>query len=180
MAKKALRGVLEYKQYDIPLSKVKSWVIRDGKMVGLAEKDLEKAEAAGETLYSEEELAKKFYHEYYAKDLYGEDVILSEEVHRKEAHRNNYALYADAFNAAKNIDGLKELTEDQRKVLEMASDLSDYELAYKQGGPELAYQVIMDQSVRDLKSGIDPRVVLSRYHVKMNKVKRQHNKEKRK
>lgn len=171
--------MFEYNEYEFPLGQQKKYILEDDKIRELDGAELKLAEKTGTTLYSEEEIARKFYSEYYAKDLYEEETILSKDVYRKEAHRNNNRLYADAFNVARNTNRLRELTNDEREILELASDESDYETAYLQGGPELAYQVLMDQAVRDLNAGIDQRTVLARYHIKMCKVKRQVNRERR-
>lgn len=179
MAKKALRGVMEYREYENQLSDDKRYVMREGKCEKLNDAEVEEAVQNGEVIYSEKEFIKKFYDEMYDKGFYGDGVILAKDVYKKEAHRNAHSLYRDAFNVSRNMDRLETLTEDQREVLELAADMSAEELAYAQGGRELAYQVIMDHSVRDLENGLDPRVVLSRYYIKMNKIKRQHRREKR-
>jgi len=152
--KKALEGVMEYKEYD-------NW---------------------DQFTDEEKAYAKQFYNEYYANGMYNEEnPILTAKDHIKEAHRNYNRLYQDAFNVTKNLNKQVELTDDQREVLELASDEVDYETAFKQGGYELAIQFVMDQAIRDIENKImNKKVVLSRFYVKMIRVKKLLNEEKRK
>ena len=157
MAKKALRGLMEYKEYQDKLGTEKRYAMRDGRCEKLNDAEVEYAKQTGETLYSEKEFIEKFYNEMYDNGTYGkEDVILAKDVYQGELNRNYNTLYRDAFNVSRNMDRLETLTDDQREVLELAADMSDEEKAFQQGGRELAYQVIMDHAVRDLENGLDP------------------------
>lgn len=154
--KKALEGVMEYKDYHFKLTK------------------------------EEKEWVKQFYDEYHGGNVtkYKEPILTASE-HISEAYRNYNALYKDAFNVTRMLHKQQEIPEDQREIYELAADENDYETAFiRAETPEQGYQdgtqVVMDQAIRDLDAGQDKKVVLSRFHVKMVRLRKMMNDEKRK
>jgi len=152
MGKKALKGVMEYKEYidQIDDPKTREWI-------------------------------KQFYNEYHGGNpTQYENSILETQEQISEAYRNYNALYKDAFAVSKMLDNQKEITDDEREIYELAADETEWETAYMQIGPEAATEVIFQQTIRDLKTSLDKKVVLSRFYVKMNKLTKEIRKEKRK
>lgn len=150
MGKKALRGVMEWK------------------------------EEYGDKLNNEEkEWAEKFYDEYEGGNP-GKHGILTSKEQIKEAYRNYNRLYSDAFNVSRMLNKQQEISSDQREIYELAADENDWETTFDQQGEEAAMNTIMDQAVRDIESGQDKRVVLSRFYVKMKRLNKLVQKEKRK
>ena len=149
--KQAMNGVMEYKEYEHLLNA------------------------------EEKEYIKQFYDEYHGGNAAKyEEPILTAKEHIKEANRNYNALYKDAFNVTRTLNIQEDLTENARLVYELAADDNDFETAFSQIGDEAAMQTIMDQAVRDIEAGQDLKVVLSRFHVKMIRLKKLMNEEKRK
>jgi len=147
--KKALEGAFEYLEYVDSLSKEDAAWVR------------------------------QFYNEYEAGGSYGqENPILTTNEQLKDARRKYNNLYRDAYNVSRNIGKLK-YTEDQREVMELASDEQEWETAYVQGGLELAIHVIMDQATRDIEAGQELKVCLSRFYVKMERARKNKQREPR-
>jgi nitrogen regulatory protein PII-like uncharacterized protein len=149
--KRAMRGVNEYKEYEDQLNE------------------------------EEKQFVRQFYEEYHGGKPRGyKNSILSTEEQIKEAYRNYNTLYKDAFNVSRTLNKQQELTDDQREIYELAADESDWELVLCQQGEEEAVQTIMDQAIRDLDAGQNKKVVLSRFYVKMNRLKKEIQRQKRK
>ena len=125
---------------------------------------------------------QQFYNEYYAKGSnWQDDPLLTSNEQLKEARRtNNYYVYKDAFTVARNLGKLDELSPSEREVMELGSDELDWESAYAQGGPEFATDIIFKQAERDIKNSITINTALARFYVKMEKLRKQTLKEKRK
>lgn len=124
---------------------------------------------------------QQFYNEYYAKGSYSqEDPLLTSEEHMREANRTNNSLYRDALSVALNMGTLTELSDSQREVLELSSDEIEWEDAYSKAGERYAMDLIFKQAVRDLNTDKDKEVTLSRFYIKMEKLRKQMLKEKRK
>ena len=124
----------------------------------------------------EKEWAKKFYREYYGVDFYGEEenIIKDKEI-KSEAHRNHNSQFRDALSVAEKTGSLRDLTDSEREFMEAASDEWEYMDAYKLLGYGEALKVLILQTERDiLKGGSDLKVVLARFIVKFNNLKRIH------
>lgn len=150
-SKRALKGVMEYKEYKDKLSpEEQTWV-------------------------------KQFYDEYHGGNhSQYDDPILTTTEQIKEANRNYNSLYKDGFNVSKMLNSQTEITAEEREVYELASDEIDWETAVMQQGYEAGIDLIMEQAIRDLEANQDKKVVLSRFYVKMNKLYKLRNTEKRK
>jgi len=148
--KRALAGVMEWKEYREQLNEdEQAWV-------------------------------DQFYKEYYANGRYNyEEPLLTTEDQKKEANRNSNSLYRDAFSVSRMLNNQAEISEDQREVYELASDEADWEVTLNQQGEDAATSLIMEQAVRDLDAGQDKKVVLSRFYVKMRRLNKTIQQEKR-
>lgn len=121
----------------------------------------------------EKKWVKQFYKEYYGNDSYNQECpIITADEHLQEARRNHNSLYRDALSVTKTLASQEEFTPDQMEVIELAGDESDYELAFSQGGYELASETVMNQAIRDLDAGQDKKVVLSRFYIKFERLRK--------
>lgn len=150
-SKRALKGVMEYKEYADQLS----------------DDDLE--------------WVKQFYDEFHGGNhsVYDEP-ILTTSGQIKEANRNYNNLYHDAFAVSNTLHKQVEISPDDREVYELATDELEWETVVNRYGYEVGADLIMMQTLNALDTSKDKKVVLSRFYVKMNKLFRLKNTEKRK
>jgi len=136
----------------------------------------------GDKLNEEEtKWISQFYHEYEGgqANQYDEPILTTTE-QIKEARRNYNTLYRDGFNVSKMLNVQESIDDSQQEVYELASDEIDWETAYNQQGEVVAAEIIMIQTIRDLDAGQDKKVVLSRFYVKMRRLSKTVQQEKRK
>ena len=126
---------------------------------------------------SEEELAyvEKFYKEYYFADFYNEENIIKDPDAKKDAIRNHNSRTRDAFTKSAHTNQLKYDPDNKEGFMQDASDEWEWRDAYKVGGFELATDVIMNSTLRDLDNEfIDRKTTLARYFIKMDALRKQH------
>lgn len=125
-------------------------------------------------LISEREYLRRFNAEWYygtRQKKNGYQVITTKEG-QQEAERNNNNNKRDALATAVRRGQLEELRPEHQDFMEHASNEWEWQDVYKIAGPEQAKHVIFEQAKRDIEDGvIDLDVILSRFVIKMMKLK---------
>lgn len=91
---------------------------------------------------------------------------------RAECERRNNMNKRDALSVAERTGKLDPLVEDETQFMQEASDEWEWQDVYKMLGPDAATHVIFEQAKRDInETTIDLDVILSRFAIKMYKLK---------
>jgi len=123
-------------------------------------------------MISEREWKRRFDTEWYYGTRYGHQDILQTDEQRAEAERNNNYNKREALVAASNKDELQQLSRSEDEFMQEASDVWEWQNVYKVSGFEDAQHVIYEQAVRDIEANvIDHRLTLTRFYLKMTKLK---------
>ena len=120
----------------------------------------------------EKKWIQKFYKEYYFADFYNdEENIITDPVVKSEAIKNHNMKASDFLLA-----GLNDSARNKTEFMESASDTWEVDNAYSVGGIEIAINMIMDHTTRDLfdNKELDENLTLARFYVKMEKIMRKH------
>jgi len=115
-------------------------------------------------------------------DVPAKERILKTKEQRKEANRNYNRVKRDALYVASRMPGqLLELDEEARVFMEDAADEFDWRNTYKIQGFKPASELIYDQAIRelDIKKIDDWKTVLIRMYIKLEKLRKLNDKEKR-
>lgn len=123
-------------------------------------------------MVSPKEWLNIFNSEYYYGQRYKKMEILKDKEHKAEAERMNNSNKRDALNLTDRGASFDKLNKSEEQFMEEASDEWEWQNCFKMNGFEASVVLIYAQTERDLQNKfIDVNVTLSRFLIKMNKLR---------
>jgi hypothetical protein len=124
----------------------------------------------------EQKWIKQFYNEYYRAPVMTDESIIKDPDMKKEANRVHNTMYRDIFSIAEKTGALGELSPDEDRFMQEASDEWEWNTIYKTQGYESAIKQIFYQCERDLENKLIPvQVTLARFLNKYLALKKLNN-----
>lgn len=112
----------------------------------------------------EREWIRQFNLEYYKAVANADKVIITDPEMQADAHRVHNGIYTDIYSLAERSGALRDLSPDEDRFMQDASDEWDWNATYKEHGYEAALKQIFFQTERDLENtAIDRQVTLARF-----------------
>lgn len=139
--------------------------------------DMEYKEYIDQLNEEEQVFIKKFYNEMYANRVYvpADYRLLQSEEMIKESNRINNMRNRDMFEVKKRRNQLDSIEDKPNyDMQELNDDDIDWHQILDMFGYESAVNFIIDQSIDEFRhEALDKRLILIRFYVKMNKLKRE-------
>lgn len=124
----------------------------------------------------EREWIRQFYFERYKAPSNADKKIITDPEMQAEAHRIHNGIYNDVFSLAERSGSLRDLSPDEDRFMQDASDEWDWNNIYKEQGYEAALKQIFYQAERDLDNKIiDRQLTLARFLNKYLALRKIHN-----
>lgn len=119
---------------------------------------------------------RQFNQEYYKAVANDKKVIITDPEMQAEAHRVHNSEARDLYSTAERTGSLRELSEDEDRFMQDASDEWSWENVYKEFGYKDALKEIFAQTIRDLDNKvIDRELTLARFLSKYLSLKKINN-----
>lgn len=124
----------------------------------------------------EREWIRQFNIEYYKAPANADKKIITDPKMQADAHRVHNGIYNDVFSLAERSGSLRDLSPDEDRFMQDASDEWSWDNVYKQQGYEAALKEIFYQTIRDLENKIiDKTLTLARFLNKYLALRKIHN-----
>jgi hypothetical protein len=125
---------------------------------------------------AEREWIRQFNLEYYKAPANADKKIITDPKMQAEAHRVHNGIFNDIYSLAERSGALRDLSPDEDRFMQDASDEWDWHNVYKEQGYESALREIFAQTERDIDNKLIKReLTLARFLNKYLALRKIHN-----